>query len=617
LYMALPTLSKFLAQPGDVAFNELHFNVAEHPDDRAHIRDVAARLRSLVESNSVHVDFTRVPPPNQHFLAAATRAMLLLLATLGVASLFMGSLLIVNTVAALLVQQTRQIAVMKTFGAQTGQLLGMYCGMVLVFGSVAVVLAIPLSMFTTSLVVHYVVGVVNFDVTSTAVPVKILVLEVVAGLLVPLMAASVPIRRATGVSVRQALTSTGLDAHQFGKGLFDRLIGNVRHLPGPTLLPIRNVFRRKARSGLTLTALSLGGACFISVLTVGDSLEVTTASDLQSIHYDLEVSFPTPPATDPAQDVALAVPGVQAVESWGMRSAYRLNPDGSESTALSVVGPPARSSMFAPIIVAGRWLRSDDTNVAVLGTDFSAINPDLHLGSPVDLKLEGRESTWTVVGIARSRSFGLTNIGPSVFVPQAALSRATGQVRRTDSLRVVLDEHDAATQARVGSRVLEALSQARVPTLGLETFSNLQSQRRGPDSIVVNFLLAMAAMLTVVSGLGLAGTTSINVLERTRELGIMRAIGASPAATFRIVVTEALVIAAIGWLLGTILSVPMSYWLTELVGRELVDEAVAFSYAWSAPVIWLLIACGLAVAASSVPAWRAARMTVHAALAYE
>ena len=464
---------------------------------------------------------------------------------------------------------------------------------------------------------NYVVSVVNFDVTSTAVPVQILVLEVVAGLVVPLMAASVPIRRATGVSVREALTSTGLDASQFGQGLADRLIGNVRHLPGPTLLPVRNVFRRKTRSVLTLTALSLGGACFISVLTVADSLELTTASDLQSIRYDLEVSFPTPPATDTVQDVALAVPGVQAVESWGMRSAYRLNPDGSESTALSVIGPPARSSMFAPIVVDGRWLRSDDTNVAVLGTDFADVNPDLHLGSSVDLKLEGHESTWTVVGIARSRSFGLTNIGPSVFVPQSALSRSTGQFRRTDSLRVVLEQHDAATQARVGSRVLEALSQTRVPTLGLETFSNLQSQRRGPDSIVVNFLLAMAAVLTVVSGLGLAGTTSINVLERTRELGIMRAIGASPAATFSIVVTEALVIAAIGWLLGTLMSVPVSYWLTELVGRELVDEAVAFSYAWLAPVIWLFIACGLAVGASFLPAWRAARMTVRDALAYE
>jgi GAF domain-containing protein len=135
--------------------------------------------------------------------------------------------------------------------------------------------------------------------------------------------------------------------------------------------------------------------------------------------------------------------------------------------------------------------------------------------------------------------------------------------------------------------------------------------------VIVVFLMIMAVLLAVVGGLGLMGTMSINVLERTREIGILRAIGASNGAVLRIVIVEGVLIGVISWAIGAVLALPLSVLLSNAVGEAFLQMPLDFVFSLSGLLIWLGVVVVLAALASFLPAWNAARVTVRAVLAYE
>jgi putative ABC transport system permease protein len=110
---------------------------------------------------------------------------------------------------------------------------------------------------------------------------------------------------------------------------------------------------------------------------------------------------------------------------------------------------------------------------------------------------------------------------------------------------------------------------------------------------------------------------SINVLERTREIGIMRAIGAADGAIRQIVLSEGLTIATLAWLIGALISLPLSYAMCYFFGRVLLNAPLTWSYALPAVAMWLGIMLLVAAAASLLPARAAVRLTVREVLAYE
>jgi putative ABC transport system permease protein len=134
---------------------------------------------------------------------------------------------------------------------------------------------------------------------------------------------------------------------------------------------------------------------------------------------------------------------------------------------------------------------------------------------------------------------------------------------------------------------------------------------------LINFLLAMAAVSAAVGGLGLSGTMSMNVLERVREIGVVRAIGASDLAVLRLVLVEGVIIGLLSWLAGTIVSLPVTLLITNLLGVSMMQRPLTFTFSFSGALMWLGIAVILAAIASFLPARGASRLTVREVLAYE
>ncbi|MBV7331102.1 ABC transporter permease [Chloroflexi bacterium TSY] len=417
------------------------------------------------------------------------------------------------------------------------------------------------------------------------------------------------------MSVREAISEQGLGKGRFGRGLIDRFVLGLRRvipMERPAQISLRNTFRRKARLTLTLITLSLASAIFISIFSVRASLQQTLDDGLKYFDYDIQIIFDRPYRTDRIQRQVSSLPGVEGVESWGFASARRVRPDETESDSIIVYAPEPDTTMLNPILVRGRWLQADDTNAIVINTDVLRNEDDIDVGSTVTFDIEGKENDWVVVGIVR----GVLS-GPNAFINFEHFGRVTNAVNRAQISQVRLTDRSAENQSIRGQELEEEYRRSGFRVQQMQTIAQLRTIISSIFNVIIIFMLFMAVLLGFVGGLGLMGTMSINVIERTREIGVMRAIGASDRSVLRIVLLEGMVIGLISWLIGGLIALPASNLLTNAVGVQLLQAAPSYIFSTSGAVLWLFIILILALLASFLPARGASRLTVREVLSYE
>ncbi|NJL32707.1 MAG: FtsX-like permease family protein [Chloroflexaceae bacterium] len=175
----------------------------------------------------------------------------------------------------------------------------------------------------------------------------------------------------------------------------------------------------------------------------------------------------------------------------------------------------------------------------------------------------------------------------------------------------------AEFQQQVATALDEHFSRLGINVASTDILSNIRQANEAFFNTIIFALLVMALLIAVVGGLGLMGTMSLNVIERIREIGVMRAIGASDGTILQVIMVEGMMLGLLSWALGALLSFPMSQFLSDQVGRQLFSLPLSFSFAVEGAIIWLVFSLVLASVASFFPAWRASRVTVRDVLAYE
>jgi putative ABC transport system permease protein len=598
---------------GSRDYSSLFLTLKDKSLDRDGAGKIVNLVRDKIERGGYDVSFAYVPIPGKHPADAPMQPMLLILGVLGAMSLLLSGFLVVNTISALLTQQVRQIGVMKSIGANTRQIVGMYLATVLVYGLLALLIAVPLGALGAYAFTKYLAELINFDVIDYTTPPRVLALEVGAGLVVPLLAALWPSLGGARVTVREAISSYGLGRGRFGRGRIDRLLERVRFVSRPLLLSLRNTFRRKGRLVLTLSTLTLGGAIFIGVFSVRDGLFLTAEQKIFTFwRHDLLAFFDRPYAVELLAQEARKVPGVVRLEPVAYTHMRRLRPDGNQSDDIGLIGTHYDNDLINATLLSGRWIVPGDQNAIVISTDTLRNETDLKVGDDVVLKYGERELTWRIVGIYQG---GLSEA--RAIVSYDYLTSITRRPGRASWIQVVTSQHDQATRDRVVRELNEHFKAIGIHMSGSETIDDWRRIIGSEFGFIVNFLMIMALLLAVVGGLGLMGTMSINVLERTREIGVLRAIGASNGAVLRIVIVEGVLIGVLSWLIGAIVALPLSILLSDAVGVAFLQMPLDFVFSLRGLVIWLGVVVILAALASFLPAWNAARLTVRDVLAYE
>jgi putative ABC transport system permease protein len=612
-YITFDTL-EWLGYPH--SYNALHLLVDGNSDER-HVRSVIGQVKDEIQQSGRTVSWMYVPKPGTFAADDILAPMVVVLGTLALLSLFLSGFLLINTTSALLMQQVRQIGMMKSVGARNGQLMRLYLGMVLIFGVLSLALAIPLSSIVAYGITRYLAGLINFDFRGFRVPVEVVALEIAVGLLIPLAAALFPVVSGVRVTVREALNSYGAGGGRFGRGHVDRMLQRVRGVSRPLLLSLRNTVRRKVRLLLTLATLALGGAIFIAVFSVRASLLTTLDQSTTYLNYDIRVDFDGGYDARAIQQQAMEVPGVTAAEYWGGGNASVVRPDGSEGSSFELDAPPGGTDLLRPTIVQGRWLRPDDQRAIVLDADVLANEPDIRVGDDVVLDIERQRSTWHVVGIAQTTlSATFIRIGTG-YVDLADYTAVVPPSDVNSSLRIKTSQHDGAFESSVATELQDRFEGSGTGVASIRTTAASHEAIRNQFDVLIVFLSVVATLLAIVGALSLMGTMSMNVHERSREIGIMRAIGASDGGVLQIFVVEGICIGVLSAPFGAALAYPISRALSAVVGQKFTHAPLSYTFSVGSALLWLGFVAVLAALASFLPAWRAARLSVREVLGYE
>ena len=625
-YIDMKTLPT-LRQPE--LYNRAYVTVAEGGEDIDHIREVGGDIKDKLEKNGIAVIRIRSSETHKHPLGDTVNAILGILLALGILIVFLSSSLIANTLNALLSQHLRHIGVIKLVGGRRNQVFAMYFTLIMAFAIMALLIAVPLGGVGAYRLSLFIAETLRFNLLGYRIVPMAFFIQIAVGLLVPIIAGLAPVISGSRITVLRALSGdVGGDENKPHKHeekervpWFDFLLIRLTrmfaqrgiHFPRPFILSLRNTFRRRGRLLLTLFTLTMGGAIFIAVFNVRVTLHDYIANIQNYFRADVTIDFDEPYRLREVQQFGLQAEGVQYVEGWQYTSIDLLYPDDSVAENAFVLAPPANSKLVNPLLTAGRWIRSDDFRKLAISEAALVQFPDLKAGDHLPIKIDGRKELWEVVGIFKF----VDQQGIVAYVPYEYISQVENLVNRAYSFRVVTDQHDRAYQEMMADRLDDYFREQGFKVRKAE--SGLSSMDTASESldILVIFLLIMAVLTAIVGAMGLTGTMGMNVMERTREIGIMRAVGADDRAVMRTVIAEGLTIGFISFVLAIVLSVPFTYALSDIVSTAVFQTPIKVVFTFSGYAIWLGLVLLLSVFGSILPARSAARLTIREVLAYE
>jgi putative ABC transport system permease protein len=618
-----------LAGPGtEPVLDQLKIQVAE-PGQTTPSRDRDAIVAVATDASQwlqreygLTVREAQVPEPYEHPHQDQANALLRALLGTGLATLLLSSILVANMLNGLFRQQIPQIGIMKAIGARSGRIGRLYLAMTLSVAAAATLLALPPGILVGRAFSSFILDSLSIEPASLAPPWWTYAVVLAAGLLLPPLMALIPLVRTSRTTVRAAIDHHGLGSNpRAASGVLARL-GRVPGLDRGLLMALRNTVRRPARFFLSAGLLAGAGALFVAGLSTQAGLAAAAEEGLERIQSDVIVRLAEPASPDELAALVEAVPQVSRVEGWATVESAIAGPGGIPVTStypdqghgrLAVTAIPSKTTMFTPPkLLEGRWLNPDDTGTIVLNqvaVDNSDL--DIEVGDPVTLFINGRLTRWRVAGIAQEP--GATS---SAYVTTAGLAAATGQPRRTNTLRIATASDDEQTRSAVAEAVTKKLDGAGIEVEGAESIGEQEDsikEHQGPIALV---LVAGAIAMGIVGGIGLASTMGANILERTREFGVMHAIGARPAAVRRIVVAEGVFTAIASWLLAIIPALGLTAIMGSVVGNTFMSAPLPFRISALGVGIWSVIVVLGAVLATDAAATRAARLTVREALAY-
>jgi putative ABC transport system permease protein len=512
--------------------------------------------------------------------------------------------LIANTMTTLIGEQTGEIGAMKAIGARRRQIAAIYLRTALLLGALGTLLGGVLGVLLANAVAGFFGSELFAVETSFGVDLPVLAATIAIGLLGPALAALPAIRRALRMSVREAIEETG--SVTGSQGALDWALRRVRFLPRSAQIGVRSIGRRKRRTLATVLQIGFAVATMLALLGLGTAAERTAAGAWDEHGEAFSVwSSSSKPLDDAAAPVIRATPGVESVEAVLKNE---IDYDGEDAF---LWGLPA-ATMFRHEVTDGRWYTAAEerqgAHVAVLERGLARFT-GTEVGDRVRVETANGPATFRVIGIDDD----LQESGTVFFVPLTTMRAVIGDADGYDYwIRTASDDHAAIdrTTTQVEDRLLAAGYQPDTEITYVAKRDEIAAFRSVMTTITV-----LGFLIVAISMVGLVSSMTMSVLERTREIGILRSIGARARDVRRVFGTEALALALLGWLVGVPLGYALDRLLTWLVSESIhVDLEFAFPF-WNVPLA-LAGTVVLALLVMMPPLHRAVRFRPGEALRY-
>jgi putative ABC transport system permease protein len=614
-YISIETLRALGETQG---FDQLKILVSDQPYSRDHIMEKAQLVARQVEAAGYAVHEVQVPSPGKHPHQSQMNAVMSIFIVFSFMILVLGSILVATSMATLMVKQVRQIGVMKTIGANSVQIITMYALMMVLLCVLALVIAIPLSRLAAAGFYRQLATLLNLEINDDSIPYWVAMIQVASGLIIPLIAAALPVIRGSRISVKKALDNFGVVQKYGAATSWIMRFSQLNFFSETFRLAIRNVFRQRSRLVMTLGLLAAGGAMFMTALNVSEAWNTNLKRIYVQRLYDLEVHLNDFTPTDSIIKKIKALPGVRTAEAWSslptsVSKGNALNitstyPDKGHAS-FTMLALPVPTQLVDPTIVEGSWLRDPRARDVVLN---QSARGSLKLGDEVSLALDGKASAWKVIGFVEDVGSHAT-----AYVSLQTFSALTNTTGRAGLLRISYRDRSKENATRKNLEIEKLLEKENVAVSTTIPVWLLRNAIAAHMKVLVNSLLAMALLMALVGTIGLVSTMSMSVLERTREIGVMRAIGATPAKIRNLIVWEGLLIGTISIFVAFVLSMALSTYMGRMIGAMAFGTPLSLTISAFALITWIVTIFVVAYVAVLLPARRANRISTREALAYE
>ncbi|MBE0687550.1 MAG: FtsX-like permease family protein [Anaerolineaceae bacterium] len=585
-------------------------------------QEIAGDIRSRLAGQGYGVLVSIYQEPDKHWGRMFVEGITLVLQIMAIVSLFMSVVLVLNTFTALITQQTDQIGVIKSIGGRRLTIIRIYLAGVIIYGFFALLIALPTSSAFSFLMSQWFLNLFNIDYTTFQISLRAILFQVGSAILAPILAALWPVLKGAGISVREAISTYGLGG-DFGSSWLDRLVDRfgLRFLPTIYAASLGNLFRRKGRLLLTLLVLTTSGVMFLVVMTLISSTNFTLDNEMARQGYDVRIGFTSNQSISEVLELTNQVPDVQSSEMWYSRNATILREgerlDDSAGLGAQLLGIPADTNMYKPIIVAGRWLQADD-NRAVIMSQETADKNNISVGDLISLDLgELGAIEWEVVGLYRV-IYGSGFVVEPIYAPLDAVAEATGQDGQGTQILVKGQVTTLEEETELSDQLKTQYEEAGI-RIDFYTTSARLDQRVYADNqfaSLISMLLSLAMLTATVGGIGLAGSLGISVVERTREIGVLRSIGARSQTILRMFIMEGILQGMISFLISIPIAFVIARPLARSLGMTMLEVDLDFAFNYPSIGIWLITIIIIASIASLTPAKKATRISVREALTY-
>ena len=600
-------------------YNYLGFRLAD--DSTAAQSRVVAEVRAYLTAQTGADPMTALPAvraPGQWPGQSGFGHIVALLYIITILAVLSALFLIAATMNTLIAEQAAEIAILKTLGGRRRQIAGITVRTAALLGAAAAVLGTILGIAIADLLAGY-FAVKLIDVSfGFAISVPVVVASLLLGPALAVAASLPALRRALRRPVAETLAGTGTSG--YGSGRLDRLAARTgllagTRLPGSMRMGVRNTLRQKRRSTATIAQVALAAGLAIAFLALGQSVTAVISQTIGTLHFSIgageAASSGARPFGSQALAIAAATPGVtraQPVET----SSVQYN--GQTYVAWGLGAHP----LYSYRLTAGHWFTTADT-----AADTRMAIPPVVLGPALARAARasvGQILTLSVAaGPARVRVIGIdtvpTNNGDTVYFPLAALERLDGTPGAADSLWLTTASSAHAGIDRATAAAAARLAAAGYPVGTTEIYLS-QAQITAADTAILTTVQILGLVIVAIMLMGLVSTLSMGVIERTREVGILRCVGARARYIRRVFSAEALVLAAIGWAFGVLLG-----WLIYqgLLTLLLHDAALSLPQEFPPviPVITLAGVLALTLIVIRGPLRRATRIRPGTALRYQ
>ena len=483
--------------------------------------------------------------------------------------------LITNTMNTMVVEQGNEIAILRALGGRRRQIASVILRTAFALGAAGAIAGTALGIVVAYLLARHLAAQIFSVHTGFAISAPVVVASLLAGPVLAVLTSLPGLRRAVRRPVADVLDNrTLLD---YGTGRLDRILASTRLLSGPTRLGVRNTLRRKRRTAATIAQVTVAVALAIALFGAGKTVAAATAAvhDAQQFQIEADAGNGARPFGGRAISIAAATPGVARVEPL-IENNVELQ--GQQYFAYGI----GLSTLYRYQLSSGRWFTTADTATSA---------PVVVLGPAVARAVSARVGQRLVVltptGPAQVQVVGIDsvalNTGTSIFFPLAQFQRLTNSAATVNALLLtttstnhhLVDQVSISLQTRLG----QAGYSVTIQKSYVETAQNASA-----NNSIVALLEALGLLVVGIALIGLVGTLTLALIERTREVGILRCLGAGSRQIRRVFNAEAVVIATAGWALGSLLGYALFLGLVAFVEHDFGITVVKVFPVLSVPV---------------------------------